>query len=239
MPLSRRQFLSFSAFAIVAHRGLGYGADKVATVPRDLDHILLGVSDLDRGIAWFEERSGVRAMIGGVHPGRGTRNALASLGPRRYLEIIAPDPPQAGAHNAMVDALRVLPRPRLVSWAAHTSSLNELLNKARAAGVPTEEPRDGSRARPDGKMLHWKSFSLKDDFDGVLPFFIQWSADSVHPSEDAPKGCSLASFSIASPAAKEIAEVTRQLGLDVEVNVSTMPGLKARIEGKNGAFELG
>ena len=81
-----------------------------------VDHLLLGAADLEAGIAWFEARTGVKAAIGGVHPGAGTRNALASLGDRQYLEIIAPDPAQS-AFNFQID-LRRLASPRLVTWAA-------------------------------------------------------------------------------------------------------------------------
>ncbi len=44
-----------------------WSADEV---PPLLDHILLGSSGLDGGIDFVEERTGVRAAFGGVHPGR-------------------------------------------------------------------------------------------------------------------------------------------------------------------------
>jgi hypothetical protein len=238
--ISRRRFLAFST-ATLAARHIAFGADPIPSVPTDLDHILLGINDLDRGIAFVEERSGVRAVFGGVHPGRGTRNALLALGPRRYMEIIAPDPAQlssASHAESMGDQLKALTEPRLIGWAVHTMNLMEVVKKAAAAGIAIQNPREGSRARPDGKVLRWKSAALKTDFDGVLPFFIEWSTESVHPSQDAPAGCTLEHFSIESPSAKDVREVAGKLGLDVVAKSGKKPLLRARISGKKGTVEL-
>src|SRR5579863_1970383 len=87
--------------------------------PTMLDHVLLGVRDLDEGISFMEKKSSVRAIVGGSHPGAGTRNALLSLGTERYLEIIAPDPQQNSSPSALHKGLSELASPALISWAVH------------------------------------------------------------------------------------------------------------------------
>jgi hypothetical protein len=166
-------------------------------VPILLDHFILGCNDLDRGIDLVEQNTGVRAAFGGVHPGRGTRNALFSLGERRYLEIMAPDPEQHV--TPQIPRLLELAEPRIVGWAVHVTNVEKLAERLRFVSVPFEGPRPGSRQRPDGKTLHWKSLTLQDDQGGLLPFFIEWSADSIHPSADAPTGCRLTRFGVVHP----------------------------------------
>jgi len=217
-------------------------SDGSAEVPDVLDHILLGCGNLERGIAFVEERTGVKAAFGGVHPGRGTQNALLSLGERHYLEIIAPDPKQAGTTGPESSVerlkLRELKEPRLVTWAAHPGSVAALAEELAKAGVAADGPTPGSRKRPDGRLLQWKTVNLKDDAGGLLPFFIEWGAESVHPSVDAPKGCALKKFWIESPEAAELTKQFALIGVDVEVKPGETRKLRARITGPKGEMEL-
>lgn len=232
--ISRRSFLAFTAGAVI--RPAIWASDaKVVGFPALLDHILLGCNDLDRGIAFVEEHTGVRAAFGGVHPGRGTQNALISLAertlqepnPRRYLEIIAPDPKQSGVQQYSV--ISKLNEPRLIGWAAHRDDLDQFAARLRQNGIEFEGPQPGSRQRPDGKILHWKALRLKDDRGGLLPFFIEWSADTTHPSVDAPRGCHLESFELLTPDSDALAKTADQLGLGVAIPKAAESQIRAVI----------
>jgi len=212
-------------------------------VPLQLDHILFGCDDLDRGINFVEQGTGVRPAIGGVHPGRGTRNALLSLGERRYLEVIAPDPKQEQNHVEQF-ALKTLARlkelssPHLIGWAAHPGDLEKFSARLRDAGIAFLGPWPGSRQRTDGKLLRWKSLNLTDDQGGLLPFFIEWSADSIHPSADASKGCRLARFGVVTPNPAPLNKIIDLLQIDIPVSPGDKAALQASIVGPKGELTL-
>lgn len=230
--ISRRIFLCFAGGALAAPT-FSWPANEV---PALLDHILLGCSDLDRGIAFVEARTGVRAAFGGVHPGRGTQNALLSLGTRRYLEIIAPDPKQSGAQQYPV--ITRLTEPRLIGWAAHLGNLQSFAANLAKSGVAAVGPTPGSRRRPDGRVLQWKALTLKENAADLLPFFIEWSADSIHPSADSPKGCSLLRFEAVSPETESLSKQVALLNLDIPIVKGDNPQLRATIAGPRAQFTV-
>ena len=233
--LSRRSFLAVTAGAAMAPLALT-AWPKIAEVPALLDHILLGCSDLERGIAFVEEHTGVRAAFGGVHPDRGTQNALLSLGTRRYLEIIAPDPKQSSVGQYSV--ITKLKEPRLIGWAAHRDDLEQFAARLRQEGIEFEGPQPGSRQRPDGKILNWKALRLKDDHGGLLPFFIEWGKDSVHPSEGAPKGCTLRRFEATAPKSERLLVLARRIHVDLPVSESKEASLRAILASPKGQFSV-
>jgi len=232
--LPRRCFIALTSGAI-AIPSILFAKNEVPTL---LDHILLGSNDLPRGIEFVEQRTGVRAAFGGVHPGRGTQNALLSLGERRYLEIIAPDPAQPGVKNPIASNLHSLTEPQLIGWAAHPGSVPEFAEKLRAAGIKFDGPTPGSRKRPDEQLLRWRVVSLADTASGLLPFFIEWSQDSAHPSVDAPKGCALQSFAAETPEPEKLAATLKTLNLDLPIKKSEKPRLHAVISGPKGNLDV-
>ena len=234
---SRRSFLALTGGAAAAP-SISWAARDADDddVPALLDHLIVGCSDLDRGIELVEQNVGVRPAMGGVHPGRGTRNALLSLGERRYLEIIAPDPEQHEITH--FPQIRQMTDPRLIGWAIHPPDIAVVAKQLRENQIAFAGPDDGSRRRPDGRVLTWKTINLADDRHGLLPFFIEWSADSVHPSTDAPARCQMEYFEIMSADPEELSATLRRLGLDLRVQRSDKARLRALISGPKGDLRI-
>lgn len=238
--MSRRAFVHLAAAGLTGavvprFRRNSHAMPALAAV----DHLIVGVGDLDAGMDWFERRTGVRPAVGGVHPGRGTRNALLGLGGMKYLELLSVDPAQ---DPSLRSGLLAFKEPRLIGWAAGAASINDLSNRIRSSGLSAGAPRPGSRTRPDGGQLKWTTLTVETPFaQGELnpfPFFIEWDAGSRHPAEDSPRGCELASFEFEHPDPDGLRRTFAQAGIDAPVRKASGITLHARLRTPKGDVVL-
>jgi hypothetical protein len=203
-----------------------------------IDHLVYATSDLARSVDDLASRLGVRATVGGQHPGRGTRNALLALGPTTYLELIGPDPEQPDPPSPRWLGVDEITTPRLVTWAAVTTNIAARRDAARRAGIPLGPVRDGERRRTDGVLVRWsltEPATLLDD--GLLPFLIDWG-DSPHPAATAAAGLRLRSLRAEHPNAASVSTRLRAMGLSLPVRTEIAPALIAELDTPYGVIEL-
>jgi hypothetical protein len=203
----------------------------------DVDHIMWGVRDLDEGMAFIEEHTSIKAVIGGVHPNRGTRNALISLGERQYLEILAPDPAQS-TMDGRAAFLKTLAKPKIITWAAGTRDIDTIEKGVKAAGYETEGIQTGSRKKPDGSVLEWRNLTLKGHDGDIIPFVIEWGSSSTHPSVDSPTGCKLRELRLEHPDPDKMNGFLEAMGFQVRIGKGPAPRVTALIATPKGDFEL-
>jgi hypothetical protein len=192
-------------------------AMQKADAPK-LDHIMLGAPDLDQAIVAFQRATGVEPVRGGKHPGRGTENALISLGGGTYLEIIAPQK-NGSATDELAAELHKLDGLTPIGWALRVTdaaATRAQLENERFAVTPLSP---GSRVTPAGEKLAWTTFDV-DGFE-TAPFFIEWSRATRHPSTTSPGGCSLRTFVVSEPSGSDLLRLVRAIGVDTVVGIST------------------
>lgn len=193
-----------------------------------VDHLVYGAPDLELGIAEIERLTGVRPAYGGQHIGLGTHNALAALGGRRYLEVIAPDPAQPGPARGLPFGIGTLRSPSLRAWAAAPADLDDAVRRGRAAGVDYGNVISQQRRLPDGRQARWRLSTPTSEVDGVqvVPFLIDWG-DGAHPSAGSPEGLRLGTLRVVAPDSAAVAAVVGALGAAVTVQEGEPPSLEA------------
>ena len=202
-----------------------------------IDHVILGDSDLQRGVDALEQRTGVRAAYGGAHPGRGTHNALLSLGAGRYLEIMAPDPQQQ-VSSPMIQELRALESLTPVGWAVAVGDVERVRGDLEGRGLRLSPTQPGSRARPDGTRLEWATFGVLAPDHPLAPFFIHWAAGTAHPSATSPAGCTLESLRLEDPNPADLQAIVDPLGLAVPVTEGAQSRIGMALSCPRGRIEF-
>jgi hypothetical protein len=201
-----------------------------------LDHLVYATPDLEATCRELESRFGVRASAGGQHAGRGTHNALISIGAKAYLEIIAPDPLQPEIRPVWfgVDQLTA---PKLITWAVRIddpeSFVKEISPNANVGAV-----RSGSRKTPEGVTLSWRLTEPQlVQGVGLIPFLIEWNSRQ-HPADSAITGPRLVDLRIEHPEPALIRKQLSSLRLTVAIEQGSSPALVAIFEGANDLIEL-
>jgi hypothetical protein len=206
--------------------------------PVALDHLVYAAPDLEAAVSDLAALLGVTAAPGGRHPGWGTRNALLSLGPLMYLEIVGPDPESVAPDGPRPFSIDTIEAPRIVTWACRAEHLEALVAAAGRGGLDLGEVQSRSRRCPDGSVLAWTMTDpLADREGGIVPFFIDWGP-SRHPAVTSPLGCALAGLRAVHPDAGRVSSALRLLDLDLALESGPAPVLAAMLQTPRGEVEL-
>lgn len=143
-------------------------------MPTGIDHIVIGVRDLDRATTDYE-RAGFMVTPGGEHTGGITHNALIAFADGSYFELIAWRNP-----DAPVDTdwwRRFQAGEGFVDYALRTDDLDAEVARLRASGLDVPEPRAGGRTRPDGQRVGWRNLQFGPGASPSLPFYCHSTND--------------------------------------------------------------
>ncbi len=142
----------------------------------EIDHVLVGVPDLDDAAATLQARFGLTSLPGGRHPGWGTANRVVPLG-SAYLELVTVVDRAEAAGSAFGRwVLAMLGDGPVCGWAVRTEDLDAVAARLALDVVP------GSRQTGTGRWLRWRTAGVgQASTEPALPFFIEWEPGTVLP----------------------------------------------------------
>jgi catechol 2,3-dioxygenase-like lactoylglutathione lyase family enzyme len=142
-----------------------------------IDHVMICVPDLKRGMEQYR-KLGFNIHEGGVHPGKGTHNAIA-FNQDDYLELLAirdmaehraSERAPGNSHAGVAEFIEAGGGLRYII--VQSDDLAADVAAMRARGVDVSDAQDRGRRTPAGKDLRWKAAVL--GAKNPLPiFFIQ------------------------------------------------------------------
>ncbi len=140
-----------------------------------LDHIVIGVNNLDAATASFRQ-AGFEVTPGGEHSSGNTHNALVTFKDGAYLELIAFKDQKIEPEHKW--GKRLAQGEGFLDFALAGSDLESEAKRLDGAGIAHNGVRPLGRLRPDGQRIDW--LLLNPDNDTYpIPFLI----DDITPRE--------------------------------------------------------
>jgi hypothetical protein len=141
------------------------------SVVLELDHVSICGSNLDALRQDFTD-VGLTPDLGGPHGNGITQMASIGFDDGTYIELIAPIKPGVTAGS---DWSKFMSEDAVTcAWAVGTNVLLQEVDRLKKAGVAVKGPDSGSRKRPDGMSIEWKTADVGNGTPGsTLPFVIE------------------------------------------------------------------
>ena len=137
------------------------------------DHFVLLVNDLNSAIGTWRDL-GFDARLGGEHPNSGTHNALVAFADGSYVEIMAFKDIALAEKSPWRDGVRRLRmREGFGAYVLGSTDLARDIELLRSHSINVSDPMPGSRVRPDGQTVAWRTAFVDHSATGLLPFIIQ------------------------------------------------------------------
>lgn len=202
-----------------------------------IDHLVVAGPSLYELEPWWKAKTGVAARRGGSHPGVGTWNSLVGVGPRTYVELIAPDPAQPTPLFERPFRIDHLTVPTLVTFAVAVSDIELAVDLVADQGIDPGSIRSMSRVQPDGVELTWRLAIPPDPYlAGVMPFLIQWG--DHHPCDNLVQYLDLVDLILHHPEPAPI-ENAIAAATDTKIIVKEGPAeLAGRLHTDNGVVDI-
>jgi hypothetical protein len=169
-----------------------------------LDHVVLAAPDFVEAMKEFEKMTGIKPEVVGSLRGMGTKSARVGLDNNCYLEILAPDPKNAGPLTAQ---LKSLEEGTLSPF--HFGIRRDDIAELRDDYIPNElgwEPdhigMGGTTADGTPKPYNL-CFMHGHKLGGIVPYYIVWG-ECEHPTARIPEVGNLKSFTVRAPGGHKI-----------------------------------
>lgn len=135
-----------------------------------LDHIIIGVHDLEQAEQIFSQKLGLAVSGGGIHPSGGTANRIIVIGDT-YIELIAVNKPEE-AQPSMLE--RLAKGDGYLNFVLSSNDIEADSAAMEQRGISIFGPTPGQLKSADGRTRGWKRTDVeRPELAQRYPFIIQ------------------------------------------------------------------